>query len=73
MRPPTVTLHGSTAIVDTTIQFVVQKASNSSDFKYINVTYGMNKSTLGSRTGQDQYAIICDNFDNTALNSISKV
>ncbi len=73
--PPTVTLHGNRATVNTTIQFIVQNASNSSDFKYINVTYGIEYYNIGFNptTGQNQYMIIYENFDNTALNPISKV
>ena len=73
--PPTVTLHGNTATVNATIQFIVQSASNSSDFKYINVTYGIEYYNIGFNpsTGQNQYMIIYENFDNTALNPISKV
>ena len=56
-------------------QFILTPADNNSQVQYINVTYGIEYYNIGFNpsTGQNQYMIIYENFDNTALNPISKV
>ncbi|WP_236719377.1 hypothetical protein [Picrophilus oshimae] len=70
---PVVTIHGNTAYYNATFtQFIVQ---NSTGFYYINVTYSIKYYNFGFNpaTGHDDYKIVYEIFDNTALGPISKL
>jgi hypothetical protein len=73
--PPVVTMHGNSANVNATVQFIVQSSSNLSKFEYINVTYGIEYYNMGFdvHSGAYNYEIIYENFDNTAIGPINKV
>ena len=73
--PPVITISGSNAYVNSVVQFVVQNASNSSQFKYINVTYTIEYHSTGfdARTGGFSYQILYEEFNNTAEGPLSKV
>ena len=73
--PPVISIHGSTATVNATVQFIVQSSSNLSKFMYINVTYGIEYYNMGFdfHTGTFNYEIVYENFDNTATGPINKV
>ena len=73
--PPTVAIHGNVATVNATVQFVVQSSSNLSKFMYINVTYGLKYMMTGFNihTGNFDFEIVYENFDNTAIGPINKV
>ena len=73
--PPTVTLAGNTANVSADVQFVVQNAANTSQFKYINVSYDIMYYNTGFSTshGLPEYMIYDETFRITGSNVLSKI
>ena len=73
--PPVVTVGGQNAFVKAVIQFVVQNASNTSQFFYLNVTYTIHYYSQGfsTATGQTGYAIVGETFDLTGSGPLSRV
>ncbi len=72
---PVITISGNNAYVNSVVQFVVQNASNSSQFKYINVTYTIDYHSTGfnAKTGTFTYLIVYEEFNNTAEGPLSRV
>ncbi len=73
--PPVVTVNGQNALVKAVVQFVVQNASNTSQFFYLNVTYTIHYYSQGfsAVTGQIGYAIVAETFDLTGSGPLSRV
>ena len=73
--PPIVTLSGRTANVNATVQFIVQNAANTSQFKYINVSYDIMYYNTGFTTsnGMPQFMIYNEIFHITGSNTISEI
>ncbi len=73
--PPVVTLNGNTANVNATVQFIVQNETNTSQFKYINVSYDIMYYNTGfmAKSGMPQYMIYNEIFHITGSNTISKL
>lgn len=73
--PPVVTVTGNTANVSADIQFIVQNAANTSQFKYINVSYDIMYYNTGFSTahGLPTYMIYDEVFQITGSNVISKI
>jgi len=73
--PPVIEIHGNVATVNATVQFVVQDSSNSSIFKYINVTYDLKYMNFGFdvHSGLPRYLIVNELFDVTGIGLLSKV
>ena len=73
--PPVVTLSGNTANVSADVQFVVQNAANTSQFKYINVSYDIMYYNTGFSTshGLPEYMIYDETFRITGSNVLSKI
>ena len=73
--PPTVSLNGKMATVNAQVQFVVQSASNTSQFKYINVTYDIQYYNAGFETtiGTPEFMIVSETFNITGNGLLSKI
>ena len=73
--PPVVTLSGNTANVSADVQFVVQNAANTSQFKYLNVSYDIMYYNTGFSTahGLPEYMIYNETFRITGSNVLSKI
>ncbi len=73
--PPKVSVNGNTASVKADIQFIVQSSSNSSQFKYINVTYDLEyySTGLNVKTGIPSYLITSEVFQITGSNLIDRI
>ncbi len=73
--PPTVNVSGNTASVKADVQFIVQSSSNSSQFKYINVTYDLEyySTGLNVKTGIPNYMITSEVFQITGSNLIDRI
>jgi len=73
--PPVITINGKTADVNATVQFIVQNAANTSQFKYINVSYGIMYFNNGFsiKSGMPQYLIYDEVFHITGSNTINKL
>lgn len=73
--PPTVSVHGNSASVSAPVQFVVQNAANTSQFKFINVTYTLDYYSTGfsSAHGMPTYLIYSETFKITGTNILGKL
>lgn len=73
--PPVVIISGNTANVSANIQFVVQNSANTSQFKYINVTYNIMYFNTGfsNSKGLPVYMIYDETFQITGSSSLNKV
>lgn len=73
--PPVVTVEGNMANVNATVQFIVQNAANTSQFKYINVSYDIMYYNTGfmAKSGMPQYMIYNEIFHITGSNTINKL
>ncbi|HLI46641.1 MAG TPA: nuclear transport factor 2 family protein [Geobacterales bacterium] len=71
---PLVTINGNAVTVNSTIQFVVQRATNQSQFFYINVGYTIvYKVTFNAHTGQYQLSIMSETFKVDKTGPLSQV
>ncbi|MHB8359891.1 MAG: nuclear transport factor 2-like protein [Thermoplasmataceae archaeon] len=73
--PPVITISGNTANVNATVQFIVQNAANTSQFKYINVSYDIMYFNNGfsAKSGMPQYMIYNEVFHITGSNTVNKL
>ncbi|MGP6220721.1 hypothetical protein [Caldiplasma sukawensis] len=73
--PPTIVYNGNEVKVSAPVQFVVQNAANTSQFKFINVTYTIVYSFEGFNVskGMPNFLITSETFMITGINSLSKI
>lgn len=73
--PPVIAIMGNNAYVAATIQFVVQNASNTSQFFFLNVSYIIHYYNFGFNpaTGQNMYMIVGETFQLTGSGPLAKV
>ncbi|GGM70427.1 hypothetical protein GCM10007108_05660 [Thermogymnomonas acidicola] len=74
-QPPVVQVSGDMAHVQATVQFVVQNATNTSQFDYINVSYSITYLNTGFQqsSGQMPFMIYMETFQITGKGPLSKV
>lgn len=73
--PPAIMIQGNSAYVSALVQFVVQNASNTSQFLFLNVSYSIHYYNFGFNpaTGQNSYYIVNETFNLTGSGPLSKV
>jgi len=73
--PPVIMLSGNNAYVSATIQFIVQNASNTSQFFFLNVSYSIHYYNFGFNpaTGTDSYLIVNETFQLTGTGPLNRV
>ncbi|MCL5678051.1 MAG: hypothetical protein M1442_02120 [Candidatus Thermoplasmatota archaeon] len=73
--PPVIMIQGNNAYVSATIQFIVQNASNTSQFFFLNVSYSIHYYNFGFNpaTGTDSYSIVSETFLLTGTGPLAKV
>lgn len=73
--PPVIAYNGNDVKLNASVQFVVQNAANTSQFKFINVTYTIVYSFEGFNTskGMPNFLITSETFMITGINTLSKI